>query len=81
MTVTAYIGIGNKLYLRGDGAGLSPTEGVPLQFVSIGKWRWETEAATTPLKVSVWKNDETRCDELGEFALKPGQTHEATAGF
>jgi len=81
LTVTAYIGIGNKLYLRGDGPGLSPSEGVPLQFVSIGKWRWETEAATTPLKVSVWKNDETRCDELGEFALKPGQTHEATAGF
>ena len=40
LVATAYIGIGNRLFIRGDGPGLSWEKGVPLQFVSIGKWRW-----------------------------------------
>ncbi|MDI1319435.1 MAG: hypothetical protein PSW75_04465, partial [bacterium] len=38
LLATAYIGIGNKLFIRGDGPGLSWDKGVPMQFVSIGKW-------------------------------------------
>ena len=45
LLVTAYIGIGNRLFIRGDAPGLSPDKGIPLQFVSIGKWRWETTEA------------------------------------
>src|ERR1022692_3344174 len=41
LVVTAYIGIGNRLFIRGNGPGLSWDKGVPLTFVSIGKWRWE----------------------------------------
>ena len=40
LIATAYIGIGNRLFIRGEGPGLSWEKGIPLQFVSIGKWRW-----------------------------------------
>ena len=34
LIVTAYIGIGNRLFIRGDGPGLTWEKGVPLSFVS-----------------------------------------------
>ena len=81
ITVTAYIGIGNRLFVRGDGPGLSPNEGTPLQFVSIGKWRWETDAATQPMKLTIWKNDQELCTSLGELQLRPGAQLETSANF
>jgi hypothetical protein len=81
LTVTAYIGIGNRLFIRGNGPGLSSDEGVPLQFVSIGKWRWETDAATAPMRVTLWKNDEEECSAVGEIELKPGAQLETSANF
>jgi hypothetical protein len=81
LLVTAYIGIGNKLFLRGDGPGLSWDEGVPLQFVSIGKWRWETADATKPVHAKLYKNDEIVCATLDKFTLDPGQQAEVTAAF
>jgi hypothetical protein len=80
LLVTAYMGIGHKLYLRGDGPGLSWEKGVPLQFVSIGKWLWETPAATSPFKAKLFKNDVVECVGLGELTVKPGQQHEVNAG-
>lgn len=81
LLVTAYIGIGNRLFVRGTGPGLSPDKGVPLQFVSIGKWRWESTEAAGPLSVSLYKNDETPCAALGEITLEPGRQTEVTATF
>ena len=81
LTATAYIGIGNKLFIRGDGPGLSPDKGVPLQFISIGKWRWETADATTAVTVRLYKNDQQECAELGALTLQPGHQHEVTANF
>lgn len=81
LTVTAYIGIGNRLFVRGNGPGLSPDEGVPLQFVSIGKWRWETDAATTPFSVTLWKNDSEECTAAGQIKIAPGAQIETTANF
>jgi hypothetical protein len=79
--VTAYIGIGNRLFIRGDGPGLSRDKGVPLQFVSIGKWRWETGEATGPIHARLYKNDEIECTVLGELTLEPGHQAEVTATF
>src|SRR5581483_5467272 len=45
LLVTAYICIGNRLFILGEGPGLSWDKGMPLNFVSIGKWRWETADA------------------------------------
>lgn len=79
--VTAYIGIGNRLFIRGAGPGLSWEKGVPLQFVSIGKWRWETSDATAPVKFKLYKNDELECAALGAQSLAPGNQQELTAAF
>lgn len=81
LLVTAYIGIGNRLFIRGDGPGLSWDQGVPLQFVSIGKWRWETNDATAPLEFKLFKNDDVECAALGQQRLDPGHQQEVTAAF
>jgi hypothetical protein len=81
LIVTAYIGIGNRLFIRGEGPGLSWEKGVPLQFVSIGKWRWETNDAATPVKFKLYKNDDLECTALGAQTLDPGQQQEVTAAF
>jgi hypothetical protein len=80
LLVTAYIGIGNKLFIRGDGPGLSPDKGVPMQFVSIGKWGWSTDDATGPVACKLYKNDETAALS-GEIFLEPGQHVEVSALF
>jgi hypothetical protein len=54
---------------------------VPLQFVSIGKWRWETNDATAPIRFKLYKNDEHECVALGEKTLAPGHLHELVAAF
>jgi hypothetical protein len=81
LLVTAYIGIGNRVFIRGDGPGLSWDKGVPLQFVSIGKWRWETNDATTPVRFKLLKNDDQECAALGAQSLDPGHQQEVTAAF
>jgi hypothetical protein len=81
LLVTAYIGIGNKLFVRGEGPGLSWERGVPLQFVSIGKWRWETADAVEPLTLKLYKNDEQECAMPGALTLDPGHQQEVRASF
>ena len=81
VVVTAYIGIGNRLFVRGDGPGLSWDKGVPLQFVSIGKWRWETPDATAPVTIKIFKNDQVECPALGAVTIEPGQQAEVSANF
>jgi hypothetical protein len=79
--VTAYIGIGNKLFVRGSGAGLNWDRGTPLQFVSIGKWRWETSESGAPVQARLYKNDQIECAAVGEITLQPGHQHEVRATF
>jgi len=81
LLVTAYIGIGNRLFIRGDGPGLSWDRGVPLQFVSIGKWRWETSDAASAVSFKLYKNDDTECSALGDRTLASGEQLEVTANF
>ena len=80
LLVTAYIGIGNKLFIRGDGPGLSWDKGVPMQFVSIGKWGWASHDVTGPIACKLYKNDETAALS-GEIFLEPGKHVELTALF
>lgn len=81
LIATAYIGIGNRLFIRGEGPGLSWEKGVPLQFVSIGKWRWETADAAAPIPFRLYKNDDVECAGLGLRTLEPGHQQEVTAKF
>jgi hypothetical protein len=80
LTVVSYIGIGNKLHIRGEGAGLSWSKGVPLQFVSIGRWRWETDKATDPVTCRIYKNDKLEAG-IGPLTLLPGTEQEVSATF
>jgi len=80
LLATAYIGIGNKLFIRGDGPGLSWDHGVPMQFVSIGKWGWFTHEAAGPIRCKLYKNDETAA-LTGEIVLEAGRHTEVTALF
>ena len=80
LLATAYIGIGNKLYIRGDGPGLSWDKGVPMQFVSIGKWGWSTHEAVGPIRCKLYKNDEVAA-LTGEITLESGRHTEVTALF
>jgi hypothetical protein len=80
LLATAYIGIGNKLFLRGDGPGLSWDKGIPMQFVSIGKWGWATHDADAPVRCKFYKNDETAAVS-GEVVLEPGKHVEVTVLF
>lgn len=77
LLVTAYIGIGNRLFIRGEGPGLSWDEGVPLQFVSIGKWRWETSSAAESVRFKLYKNDREECP-LPIDRIEPGSQQELT---
>ena len=54
---------------------------MPLTFVSIGKWRWETDDATAPVKFKLYKNDEIECTALGERSVQPGAQQHLTADF
>jgi len=81
LNVTAYIGIGNRLFIRGEGGGLSWDHGVPLQFVSIGKWRWEVANPDGPVRFKLYKNDDQECAELGTQTLEPGTEQEIKAAF
>ncbi len=81
LIVTAYIGIGNRLFIRGEGPGLSWDKGIPLSFVSIGKWRWESNDAVKPVRFRLYKNDDTECTALGERSVEPGAQQELSASF
>lgn len=80
LLATAYIGIGNKLFIRGDGPGLSWDRGVPMQFVSIGKWGWASHDANGPVRIKLYKNDEVSALS-GDLTLEPGRHTEVTALF
>ena len=81
LLATAYIGIGNRLFIRGEGPGLSWEKGVPLAFVSIGKWRWETTETAATVTFKLYKNDTVECTALGEQSIAPGHLTEVTAAF
>jgi hypothetical protein len=74
------IGIGNKPYLRGEGAGLSWDEGVPMNFIEIGKWAWTPTRKNAALTVQLYRNDEEP-DKGGKIEVKSGEEIEITPDF
>ena len=74
------IGIGNKPFLRGEGPGLNWEEGVPMNFVEIGKWSWSPTKKNASLTVQVFRNDEDP-DKSGKYEVKPGEKFEITPDF
>jgi hypothetical protein len=74
------IGIGNKPYLRGEGPGLSWDEGVPMNFIEIGKWAWSPSRKNASLTVQLYRNDNDP-DQSGKIEVKAGEKIEITPQF
>ena len=49
--------ISSTPYVRGEGAGLSWNEGVPMEFIEIGKWEWTVENAEESTSCRIFKDD------------------------
>ncbi len=75
------MGIGNKPFLRGNGAGLSWEKGVEMEFQEIGKWIWSVPANwNESVEIQVYRNDEN-ADRKGKYTLEPGQQLELNPEF
>ena len=74
------VGFGNQLYIRGEGAGLSWDEGLPLENVTPYEWAFKTAKATAPVEFKFLINDELWAD--GEnLTVKAGESSESTPVF
>ena len=80
LLVTAYIGIGNKVFVRGEGPGLSWEKGIPMEFISIGKWTWKASDPSVPVKIQLYKNDDIAA-QGDPIAIPAGHHIEATPVF
>lgn len=74
------IGIGNKPFVRGEGPGLSWEEGVPMNFLEIGKWAWSPSRKNASVTIQIYRNDEDP-DQSGKHEIKPGEKFELTPDF
>lgn len=80
LLVGAFIGISNKLFIRGEGPGLSWDKGKPMELVGIGKWEWKSYDVHSTINCKVLINDEQWTDsEI--IAIKPNTTFETSASF
>lgn len=81
VTASVFIGIGNKPFIRGGGAGLNWESGVAMEFEEIGKWTWHAPIdLEAPIEVQLYRNDQDP-DTHGRFILKPGQRLELSPAF
>ena len=70
---SVFIGIGNKPFIRGSGAGLNWDKGIAMEFVEIGKWQWIPPAELKePVELQLFRNDED-VDSTGKYTLEPRQ--------
>lgn len=73
VVASVFIGIGNKPFVRGSGAGLNWDKGIAMEFVEIGKWQWIAPAdLDEPVELQLFRNDED-VDSAGKYTLEPGQ--------
>lgn len=73
------VGFGNTLYLRGEGKGLSWTQGVPLTCVDGKTWKWTGET-TEQVKFKLLLNDQV-WSQGEDLVAAPGQKLEISPAF
>lgn len=74
------IGIGNKIHVRGHGAGLSMERGIPMEFVEIGLFEWVSEPVENEVEIRLYLNDEVEA-EGSPLHVHPGETIEIAPDF
>ena len=81
VVASVFIGIGNKPFVRGSGAGLNWDKGIAMEFVEIGKWQWIAPAdLDEPVELQLYRNDED-VDSTGKYTLEPGQQLDVSPVF
>lgn len=73
------VGFGNALYLRGEGLGLSWSQGVPLTNVDGNTWKWTGETKEQ-LKFKLLINDQV-WSQGEDLVATPGQKVEISPAF
>lgn len=66
------VGFGNRLFIRGSGAGLSWDHGVALECIGADEWTWASEPASQPIEFKLLINDDT-WSQGENFSAQPGQ--------
>ncbi len=74
------IGWGNRLYLRGSGAGLSWDVGLPMECSKDDEWYWKTTKAKETVTFKFLKNDE-RWATGEDLTVEPGKTSVSSPQF
>ena len=59
---------------------MSWDEGVPMNFIEIGKWAWSPSRKNASLTVQLYRNDNDP-DQTGKIAVKAGEKIEITPSF
>ena len=73
-------GIDNDIFIRGEGPGLSWDEGVPMDFLELGKSSWSPSDKSVAMVIQLFKNDEEP-DANGKVELEPGEKVEISPDF
>jgi hypothetical protein len=73
------VGFGNRLYLRGEGEGLSWNQGIPLTCVDSSTWKW-TAPVNDKVKFKLLLND-TVWAQGEDLVAAPGQKVEISPAF
>jgi hypothetical protein len=55
------VGFGNAVYIRGEGPGLSWSQGIPMENVSNDQWEITLAESAQPISFKVLVNDATWC--------------------
>ncbi|MBC2601055.1 hypothetical protein [Puniceicoccus vermicola] len=76
---SAFVGIQNGIYLRGEGPGLSLEKGVRLEMTGIGEWVWTNETQES-ISAELLLNDEIPSD-IGVFQINPGDVLKLNPSF
>lgn len=80
ITAKIDVGFGNRLFVRGEGPGLSWDEGVPLDCVANDRWVLSLSAAQKPVAFKFLVND--RDWSIGDdFIVEPGASLAVTPLF
>jgi hypothetical protein len=73
LVAKADVGFGNSLFVRGDGAGLGWTKGIPLENSGTDTWSIILSGVEKPFSFKFVRNDAEWC--TGEdFKAAPGET-------
>lgn len=77
--ISAFVGIQNGIYLRGDGPNFSEDSGQRLEMTGIGEWAWSAEISES-FQAQIFLNDEIPSD-IGTFTVTPGDVLKLNPSF